>query len=61
MSKIIVQCNTFMKVDDFKKLSEEIKENFEKGVVVLPAYCELKAVLDDGDVEIVQKDNPYQE
>jgi len=60
MSKVIVQCNTFMKVDDFKKLQGEIKESYDSGVLVLPAYCELKAVIDSDEVEVLSR-NGYQE
>lgn len=54
--KVIIQCNTFMKPDDFKRLAEDIKKNFEDGVLVLPVYCDLKAVLDAEDVELVEKE-----
>ena len=44
-----------MKVDDFNKLRESIAEDFDRGVLVLPPYCTLKAVLDsDSDIEIME-------
>lgn len=55
MSKVIIQCNTFMKPDDFKKLAEDIKKDFQSDVLVLPVYCELKAVVDSDDVELVER------
>lgn len=55
MSKVIIQCNAFIKVDDFGKLRETIKKDFETGCLVLPSYCSLKAILDnDGEIEIVE-------
>lgn len=55
MSKVVIQCNSFMKVDDFNKLRESLSQDYEKGCLVLPAYCTLKAVLDsDSDIEIVE-------
>lgn len=56
MSKVIIQCNTFMKVDAFEKLQEDIKKSFESDVLVLPVYCELKAVIDSEEVELVAKE-----
>jgi len=57
MSKVIIQCGSFMKVDDFNKLRESIAEDFDRGVLVLPPYCTLKAVLDsDSDIEIMEGD-----
>ena len=56
MGKVIIQCNSFMKVDDFNRLKENMIEEFkEKDVLVLPAYCELKAVLDADEIEIMEK------
>ena len=56
MGKVIIQCNSFMKVDDFNKLKSDITKEFvENGVLVLPAYCELKAVLDTEEIEIMEK------
>ena len=55
MSKVIIQCNTFLKPNDFDSLSEKIKSDFKEDILVLPAYCELRAVIDDNasDIEIV--------
>lgn len=45
-----------MKVEDFNRLKENMIEEFkEKDVLVLPAYCELKAVLDADEIEIMEK------
>lgn len=56
MGKVIIQCNSFMKVDDFNRLKEDMmKEYKERDVLVLPAYCELKAVLDAEEIEIMEK------
>ena len=56
MGKVIIQCNSFMKVDDFNKLKEDMMKEFrEKDVLVLPAYCELKAVLDADEIEVMEK------
>ena len=56
MGKVIIQCNAFMKVDDFNRLKEDMtKEYKNNGVLVLPAYCELKAVLETEDIELVEK------
>lgn len=55
MSKVIIQCSTFVKPDDFNRLRETMMDDYEKGCLVLPAYCSLKAVLEnDGDIEIVE-------
>lgn len=56
MGKVIIQCNTFLKVEDFNRLKENMIEEFkEKDVLVLPVYCELKAVLDADEIEIMEK------
>ena len=56
MGKVIIQCNSFMKVDDFNRLKEDMTREFKNnGVLVLPAYCELKAVLDADEIEIMEK------
>ena len=56
MSKVIVQCNSFMRPDDFDKMKATmISEYVEKEILILPAYCSLKAVLDnESDIEIVE-------
>lgn len=56
MNKVIIQCNSFMKPDDFNKLAEALKKSFDEGCLVLPAYCELKAIVDTEDVEIIEKE-----
>lgn len=56
MGKVIIQCNSFMKVDDFNRLKEDMTREFQNNdVLVLPAYCELKAVLDADEIEIMEK------
>ena len=56
MSKVIVQCNSFMRPEDFDRMKDNmISEYIDKGLLVLPAYCSLKAVLDnESDIEIVE-------
>lgn len=56
MSKVIVQCSSFMKPDDFERMKEKmITEFIDKDILVLPAYCSLKAVLDnESEVQIVE-------
>ena len=56
MSKIIVQCSSFMRPEDFDRMKDNmISEYIDKGLLVLPAYCSLKAVLDnESDIEIVE-------
>ena len=56
MSKVIVQCSSFMKPDDFERMKEKmITEFIDKDILVLPAYCSLKAVLDnESDIQIVE-------
>lgn len=45
-----------MKVDDFNRLKEDMTREFKNNdVLVLPAYCELKAVLDADEIEIMEK------
>lgn len=56
MGKVIIQCNSFMKVDDFNRLKEDMTREFKNNdVLVLPAYCELKAVLDADEIEVMEK------
>lgn len=56
MGKVIIQCNSFMKVDDFNRLKEDMTKEYKNNdVLVLPAYCELKAVLDADEIEIMEK------
>ena len=56
MSKVIVQCSSFMKPDDFELMKDKmITEFIDKDILVLPAYCSLKAVLDnESDIQIVE-------
>lgn len=56
MTKVIIQCNAFTRPNDFEQMKENMIQEFnEKGILVLPAYCSLKAVLDnDGEIEIVE-------
>ena len=56
MSKVIVQCSSFMRPEDFDRMKDNmISEYIDKGLLVLPAYCSLKAVLDnESDIEIVE-------
>ena len=56
MSKVIVQCSSFMKPDDFERMKNKmITEFIDKDILVLPAYCSLKAVLDnESEIEIVE-------
>ena len=56
MSKVIVQCSSFMRPEDFDKMKESMIVDFmNKDILVLPAYCSLKAVLDnESDIEIVE-------
>ena len=56
MSKVIVQCSSFMKPDDFERMKDKmIAEFIDKDILVLPAYCSLKAVLDnESEVQIVE-------
>ena len=56
MSKVIVQCSSFMKLDDFERMKDKmITEFIDKDILVLPAYCSLKAVLDnESEVQIVE-------
>lgn len=56
MSKVIVQCSSFMKPDDFERMKDKmITEFIDKDIFVLPAYCSLKAVLDnESEVQIVE-------
>jgi len=56
MSKVIVQCSSFMKPDDFERMKNKmITEFIDKDILVLPAYCSLKAVLDnESEVQIVE-------
>ncbi len=56
MGKVIVQCNSFMRLDDFDKMKATmISEYIEKEILILPAYCSLKAVLDnESEIEIVE-------
>jgi len=56
MSKVIVQCSSFMKPDDFERMKDKmITEFIDKDILVLPAYCSLKAVLDnESEIEIVE-------
>ncbi len=56
MSKVIVQCSSFMKPDDFERMKDKmITEFIDKDILVLPAYCSLKAVLDnESEVQIVE-------
>ena len=56
MSKVIVQCNSFMRPEDFDRMKDKmISEYTDKDILVLPAYCALKAVLDnESDIEIVE-------
>lgn len=45
-----------MKVDDFNKLKESMINEFKNNdVLILPAYCELKAVLDVDEIEVMEK------
>ena len=56
MSKVIIQCSSFMKPDDFERMKDKmITEFIDKDILVLPAYCSLKAVLDnESEVQIVE-------
>ena len=56
MSKVIVQCSSFIKPDDFERMKDKmITEFINKDILVLPAYCSLKAVLDnESEVQIVE-------
>ena len=56
MSKVIVQCSSFMRPEDFDRMKDNmISEYIDKGLLVLPAYCSLKAVLDnESDIEIME-------
>ena len=56
MSKVIVQCSSFIKPDDFERMKDKmITEFIDKDILVLPAYCSLKAVLDnESDIQIVE-------
>ncbi len=56
MSKVIVQCSSFMKPDDFERMKDKmITEFIDKDILVLPAYCSLKAVLDnESEIQIVE-------
>lgn len=56
MSKVIIQCSSFMKPDDFERMKNKmITEFIDKDILVLPAYCSLKAVLDnESEIEIVE-------
>ena len=56
MSKVIIQCSSFIKPDDFERMKDKmITEFIDKDILVLPAYCSLKAVLDnESEIEIVE-------
>ena len=56
MSKVIVQCSSFMRPEDFDRMKDKmITEFIDKDILVLPAYCSLKAVLDnESDIQIVE-------
>ena len=56
MSKVIIQCSSFMKPDDFERMKDKMITVFiDKDILVLPAYCSLKAVLDnESEIEIVE-------
>jgi hypothetical protein len=45
-----------MKPDDFERMKDKmITEFIDKDILVLPAYCSLKAVLDnESDIQIVE-------
>lgn len=56
LSKLIVKVNMFVDPKDFDNIVRYINENYDKGTLVLPAYCDFAIVHDDCELEI-KKEN----
>lgn len=56
MSKLIVKVNMFVDPKDFDNIIQYVNDNYDKGTLVLPAYCDFAIVPDDCELEI-KKEN----
>ncbi len=51
---IVIRCNALMPARDAAALINDIHEQARDGVVVVPNFCEVLAVDNDGEVQIIQ-------
>lgn len=56
LSKLIVKLNMFVSNEEFNRIIQYVNENYDKGALVLPAYCDFTIIPDDCELEI-KKEN----
>lgn len=56
LSKLIVKVNTFVDPKGFDSIVKYVNENYDRGTLVLPAYCDFTIVPNDCELEI-KKEN----
>jgi hypothetical protein len=57
---VIIKCNAHLNAKHLAELQQNLQEQANTGVIVLPWWCELLAdVLPDEKIQVVQGDAPH--